>query len=74
METYAVDLNYGYSWFLAFLVGNSHYTLPITQTTIETGDIRQKCFDAHSGKWWEISYRRLIFQGFFGVSGGKWHG
>jgi transposase len=50
METYAVDLNYGYSWFLAFLVGNSHYTLPITQTTIETGDIRQKCFDAHSGK------------------------
>jgi hypothetical protein len=25
---------------LAFLVGNSHYTLAIAQTTIETGDIQ----------------------------------
>jgi hypothetical protein len=40
METYAVDLNYEHSWFLAFLVGNGHHTLAIAQATIETGDIQ----------------------------------
>jgi hypothetical protein len=40
MEKYAVDLNYEHSWFLAFLVGNSHYTLAIAQATIVTGDIQ----------------------------------
>jgi hypothetical protein len=57
---------------LPLLVGNSRHTLVITPATIETDDIQfAKNALMRSGQRWEISCRRLIFQGFFGASGGK---